>query len=206
MEDIVENQVEGLKDSIQSVKDYTENLVSQLREFIEEQIDTVKDMIDDVRDLVEEQINDLISRIKDFGKNIGNVINGGIVDPFIALFEAIGNVFAQLFNIIIELGEKVKSMPGCTFMYIFQGSIDAVFGIINWILPKFIEDFFKMIYRYTLKIPVDFIAEWSGYNDYYDKCYKFDVKSEVNSIKQSFNEASSEFKNSFGDMNFDDVF
>ena len=97
-------------------------------------------------------------------------------------------------------------MPGCTFMYIYQGSIDAIFGIINWILPKFIEDFFKLIYSYTLKIPVDFFAEWSGYNDYYDKCYKFDVKSEVNSIKQGLNEASREFKNSFGDMNFEDVF
>ena len=43
-------------------------------------------------------------------------------------------------------------------------------------------------------------------NDYYDKCYNFDVKSEVNSIKQGFNEASNEFKDSFGEMNFNNIF
>ena len=206
-----------VEDQIDIVKDFAEGLVADLRLFVEEQIDIVKGLIREARSFAEglvadlrlfvnQQIGSLVTRIKRFGKKIGSLVNNGIVDPFKTLFEAIGNIFVQLFNIIIELGEKVKSMPGCIFLYMVQGPIDLTFVIIRWILPKFIEDFFKLIYGYTLKVPLEFIAEWSGYNDYYDTCYKFDVKSEVNSMKSGFNQASSDFKDSFGDMNFNDIF
>ena len=210
LKDYVNRQIQIVKDFSQGLVDdlreFTEGIVYELRQFVEEQIDQVLELIQQVKEYSKGLVDGLVERIKAFGNNIGTVVNNGIVNPFKTLFEAIGNVFLQIFNILIELGEKVKSLPGCIFIYIYQGTLDAIFGIINWILPSFITNFFKMIYALTLKIPIDFIAEWTGYNDYYDKCYNFDVKSEVNSIKQGFNEASNEFKDSFGEMNFNNIF
>jgi hypothetical protein len=59
-------------------------------------------------------------------------------------------------------------------------------------------DIISTIYAYTLKIPVDFISYYIGYDDTYAKCYNFDVGDQVDSIKNGFNQAANEFKTNFG--------
>ena len=112
--------------------------------------------------------------------------------------EAIGNVFIQLFNILMEIGDKLKSLPGCSGVYMFQSVFNTINTIYKWIFPGFLVDIISTIYSYTLKIPLEFISSSIGYADAYDKCYKFDVGEEVDSIKSGFNQAANDFKTNFG--------
>ena len=61
------------------------------------------------------------------------------------------------------------------------------------------------IYAYTLKIPVAFINWLLGVDEWWDKCFNFNVDEETNSIVDKFNQVGPAFKNSFGKMDFKDL-
>jgi hypothetical protein len=147
----------------------------------------------------------LINKIKKFGENIGELIKGGIVTPFMTLFEAVGHMFVMTGNIAMKVIGKIKSLPNCSILYMFQSVFAIVNKIYKGILPGFLKDIMSTIYKYTLKMPLESISDWIGLTDWWDKCLSFNVDDEVNSIRSKFEQVGPAFKNSFGKMDFKDL-
>ena len=72
-------------------------------------------------------------------------------------------------------------------------------------MPNFLENFISTIYDYTLKIPLEYLSWLIGLDEWWSKCFSFDVNKEISSIKNKFNDANKEFKTTFGRMNFKDL-
>ena len=208
----IETKISALE---QKIMDKVEDKIGAITEKVDDAKEKIKDItvkIDDIFEkiakipaLIKEKIDWLIDKIKQLGENIGNVINGGIVDPFKLLFIAIGKVFVLLFVILKKLGHKLLTLPGCFILYWYKSIVDPIYAIYRWIMPNFIEDFIYTIYKYTLKIPIDFISWLFGLDKWWSKCFDFDVDKEVDSIKDAFNDAAKEFRSTFGEMNFKDL-
>lgn len=190
------NEIPGqITDVSNKITDATTNITSA--------IDTKISAIDTkIIDLEEKILGKVITKLNELGENIGNVINGGIVDPFKLLFIAIGEVFILLFVILKKVGGKIASIPGCFILYWYRSIADPIIGIYRWIMPNFIEDFIYTIYEYTLKVPIDFIIWLFGLDKWWSKCFDLEVDKEVDSIKDAFNDAAKEFRSTFGNMNF----
>ena len=166
----------------------------------------VKDTIKtELIDPIKEKLEGLIRKIKQLGENIGEVIKGGIVTPFMTLFEAIGHMFVMTGNIAMKVIDKIKTLPNCSILYIFQSLFATINAIYKYFIPGFLESIFSTIYAYTLKIPLEYMSRLVGLDKWWDKCLSFNVDDEVNSIRDKFNEVGPAFKDSFGKMNFKDL-
>ena len=178
------NSKNTVTDEIKGIKNVVTDEINDIR-------NTIKTVTDTLKTFVTEKILSVL-------KQIDEILYDSIIRPLKLLMEAIGNVFVQLFNILMEIGDKIKSLPGCSGVYMFQAVFNTINAIYEWIVPSFLVSIFSTIYAYTLKIPVDFISYYIGYDNTHDKCYKFDVGYEVDSIKNGFNQAANEFKTNFG--------
>ena len=101
-------------------------------------------------------------KIEKFAQNLGNLITRAIVDPFTALFGAFKNLFFQLYEILIKIGDKITSLPSCTALYMFQSVFGAIDGIYNYFVPAFLVSLISTIYAYTLQYPLSIISEMFG--------------------------------------------
>ena len=147
----------------------------------------------------------ITSKFQSVFVQMGDIFEDGLINPLLALFDGIGNVFVQLFHIMEKVGNKIVSLPGCIFIYI----IAEIFGILlffyRWIIPYFIRSFIYGIYEYTIKFIIVFILYIIGYTGAIDWCYEFNVKTQINSIKDGFAKINSEFKNNFGRLDFSKI-
>ena len=147
----------------------------------------------------------IIKKIERFGKNLVGLLKNAVVSPFMTLFRALGNMFTQVGHIIMKIIGKIKSLPNCSALYVYQ----SIFGIFKAIykkyMPNFLKDLIKTIYKYTLKIPLDWISKRIGLTDWWDKCFNFNVDDQVKSIKDKFKKVGPEFTSKFGHMNFKDL-
>jgi len=155
-----------------------------------------------IEGVIQSKVQWLIGKIEKFGENIGDLINGGIVTPFLTLFTAMGNVFVQSGDIIMQLINKIKTLPSCSALYMFQSVFGIVDAIYKYIIPGFLVSFISTIYAYTLKIPLEYISTLVGLTAWWDTCFNFNVDDEVNSIRDQFNKVGPAFINSFGHMDF----
>ena len=210
VEQKIMNQVEGKINAVkQTIKSDLIDPISGLIDKATKRIDNIVDQLEGIPQLIKDQIKDkmewVLGKIKQLGENIGNVITGGIVDPFKLLFVAIGNVFVQLFYILMKIGNKIKSLPGCSVLYMFQSVFATINAIYKYFMPGFLVSFFSTIYAYTLKIPLEYISSLFGLDDWWTKCFAFDVNKQIKSIKTKFNDANKEFKSTFGHMDFKEL-
>ena len=147
----------------------------------------------------------IIGKIERFGNNLIGLISDSIVSPFMTLFRAMGNLFEQIGGIASKVIDKIKSLPNCSALYMYQ----SIFGIFNAIykkyLPNFLKNIISTIYAYTLKIPLDWISIQIGLTLWWDKCFNFNVDQQVNSIRAGFNKVGPEFTSKFGHMNLKDL-
>lgn len=150
-------------------------------------------------------VNILTNKLKNVFKELGNVLNDGIVKPITQVFVGIGNIFMQIFNIFKEIGDKIVSLPNCIFTYAIKSTIDSVYFFYKKIMPKFIQSMFSFIYYYILSYIFDFIGYITGYDDSVKKCYGFNVSTEVDKIKNNLGKIQSSFKNDFGRLNFSKI-
>ena len=215
--------IDPIKDEVRDAKDKITWLIEQIKavpQLIKELVDIALNnfksaVIDPIKNLVDEArsnmrmvirfITQLPGKIKQFGENIGELLKVGLVDPFMTLFEAMGHMFVMTGNIVMKIIDKIKTLPNCSILYIFQSVYATVNAIYKAILPGFIVDIMSTIYTYTLKILVDFISWLFGLDEWWDKCLSFNVDDEVNSIKDKFDQVGPAFKNSFGKMDFKDL-
>jgi hypothetical protein len=54
------------------------------------------------------------------------------------------------------------------------------------------------LYKYTLGFIVDFISYITGYDEYYQKCYGFDVDDEVDKMNKEAGDVRKAFTKSWG--------
>ena len=72
-------------------------------------------------------------------------------------------------------------------------------------MPNFLRNIFSSIYYYTFRYIFNFIGNITGYTDSVQKCYGFNVSSEVDKMNSSLNKIQSSFKNDFGRLDFSKI-
>ena len=75
----------------------------------------------------------------------------------------------------------------------------------NKILPKFLRNIFSFIYKYTFRYVFEFIGYITGYDKSVQKCYGFNVSTQVDKINSSLTNMESSFKNDFGNLDFSQI-
>ena len=197
---MVDDALNGIKNEIgNGVKSQIKNATNELQNTIGSQImSTMKQ--------IESTFNDLI--VKKFVSvftQLGDILKKGIIDPLMALFTGIGDIFLQIFNIIKMIGDKIISLPTCMPFYMVNGFFSFMIGIIKYIVPGFIFDFFNNIYQWTFGIVINWVLDFIGWNDANRKCYAFNVDDEVSQMDQNLKDISNSFISGFGNINFNTI-
>jgi hypothetical protein len=144
-------------------------------------------------------------KLKSIFTQLGDIFNDGLIKPINDLFMGIGNIFVQIFGILQEIGNKIVQLPTCMLTYMIKSTADTVNYAYNKIMPKALQVPLSFIYKYTLGLIVEFIANITGFNDSVNKCYGFNVKSEITNIKSNLKDINRSFKDNFGDINFSKI-
>jgi hypothetical protein len=212
--DDVTKLAEKLPKQINSIDDKLMGKVNELGDKVNKNMqqigkDIEKNTVDKIEKMgkeIEKNTVDLFTnKLKSIFTQLGDIFNKGLVEPIIALFTGIGNIFVQIFGILEEIGNKIVQLPSCIFTYAIKSFFDSIDYLYSRIMPKFIRNPLSTIYSYTLGILVNFIAEITGYNDSVRKCYGFNVNSEVNKINSNLTDINKSFKKDFGNLNFSKI-
>ena len=150
-------------------------------------------------------VNIVTNKLKSIFTQFTDIFNNAIIKPLLALFNGIGNIFIQIFKILKEIGNKITSLPNCIFTYAIKETINSLNYIYNKIIPNFIKNILSFIYKYTFRYIFEFIGYITGYNESVQKCYGFNVSSEVDNINNSLNNIEKSFKSDFGNINFSKI-
>ena len=119
---------------------------------------TITNEIDDkLSNFLKEVENLVINKIKSFFTQFGDILNDGLVNPIIVLFEGIGYIFLAIFGILQEIVNKIISIPNCIIIYIFGTIIDTLYAIYRYICPNFIRKSINYIYDIIIQHAFDFI-------------------------------------------------
>jgi predicted PurR-regulated permease PerM len=157
------------------------------------------------KEIEKNTLNILTKKLGSIFIQIGDIFNKGIVQPILAVFNGIGNIFVQIFNILKEVGNKIVSLPNCIFTYAIKETINTFDYLYNRVLPKFVRNIFSFIYKYIFSYLFEFIGYITGYSSSVQKCYGFNVSNQVDKINSSLNNIESSFKNDFGRLDFSQI-
>jgi hypothetical protein len=194
--------IDPIKTEVSEAKEKIRGILAEIASIFE-QLAGIPDLI---RDKIEKKVEWLKTKIKRFGENIGDLVKGGLVDPFMTLFKAMGHMFVMTGKIAMKVIGKIKSLPNCSILYMFNTVFAAVNTVYKWIMPGFVVTFLSTMYGYTLKTPLEYISCWVGLTEWWNKCLSFNVDAETNSIIKKFNQVGPAFKDTFGNMDFKDLF
>lgn len=166
-------------------------------------MDQIPKQLEDMGKKIEENtINVLTNKLKSIFTQLGDMFYQGLILPLFTLFKAIINVFEQFGNILIQIGNKIGSLPGCIIIYAIQSTIDTMFFIYRQLVPGFIRSYLSIVYEYTLGYVFGFIGWITGYTAAVKSCYGFNVSDEVKRINKGFNDAGESFTKNFGKLDF----
>jgi hypothetical protein len=202
MFDDVKNITKVVGDVPDEINSIDKKLTQQVNNMGDEILKKTEEM---GKEIEKNTINILTNKLGSIFIQLGDIFNKGIVEPILAVFNGIGNIFVQIFNILKEIGNKIVSLPNCIFTYAIKESINTLDYFYNKIIPKFLRNIFSFIYRYTFRYLFEFIGYITGYDDSVQKCYGFNVSSEVDNINSSLNNIESSFKNDFGRLDFSQI-
>ena len=184
---------------INNIKNDVSNSVNK----VEQVGNTITNEIDDkLTSFLTKVENLVINKIKSFFTQFGNILNDGLVNPIIVLFEGIGYMFLAIFDILKEIANKIISLPSCILIYMFGTIIDTLYAIYAYICPNFIRKYINYMYNIIIQPPIDFILKITGFSSTINKCYSFNVNSEINKMQNQFSKINTTFKNDFGKLDF----
>ena len=192
--------IPGLSDMSNTI----DKLVS-VADDIPKEINNIKNDVSNSVNKVEQVGNTITNEIDDkltFFTQFGNILNDGLVNPIIVLFEGIGYMFLAIFDILKEIANKIISLPSCILIYMFGTIIDTLYAIYAYICPNFIRKYINYIYNIIIQPPIDFILKITGFSSTINKCYSFNVNSEINKMQNQFSKINTTFKNDFGKLDF----
>jgi hypothetical protein len=166
-------------------------------------MDQIPKQLEDMGKKIEENtINVLTKKLTSIFTQLGDMFYQGLILPLFELFKAIGQVFEQFGNILMTIGNKIGSLPGCIIIYAIQSTIDTIFFIYRKLVPGFIRSYLSIVYDYTLGYVFGFIGWITGYTAAYNSCYGFNVEDEVKRINKGFSNAGESFTKNFGKLDF----
>ena len=197
---LVDDALNGIKNEIKN------GVTSQIKNATNDLQNTIGSQIMSTMKQIESTFNDLIVKkfISVFSQ-IGDILKKGIIDPLMALFTGIGDIFVQIFNIIKMIGDKIISLPTCMPFYMVDSFFSFIIGMIKYVVPGFIFDFFNNIYQWTFGIVVNWFLDLIGWTDANQKCYSFNVDDEVSQMDQNLKDISNTFISGFGNINFSTI-
>jgi hypothetical protein len=143
--------------------------------------------------------------------------------PIVHFFAGFAKVFRELFEILMKIVNKIISLPACMPSYMISGMLNMMNTFYKLIVPKFIREFFKIIYNYIIVpmmtafyyvfiYPLEFILnlmgmsivkpvqEWRRKNK--KKCYDFNVDQQIKNMGRTFSKMAREFAKNFGRLDF----
>jgi hypothetical protein len=166
-------------------------------------MDQIPKQLEDMGKKIEENtINVLTKKLTSIFTQLGDMFYQGLILPLFELFKAIGQVFEQFGNILMTIGNKIGSLPGCIIIYAIQSTIDTIFFIYRKLVPGFIRSYLSIVYDYTLGYVFGFIGWLTGYTAAVKSCYGFNVSDEVKRINKGFSNAGESFTKNFGKLDF----
>ena len=197
---MVDDALNGIKNEIANgVKSQIKNATNELQNTIGSQImSAIKKIETTFNDLIVKKFISVFSQI-------GDILKKGIIDPLMALFTGIGDIFLQIFNIIEMIGDKIISLPNCMPFYMVNGFFSFIIGMIKYVIPGFIFDFFNNIYQWTFGIIVNWFLDFFGWTEANNKCNAFNVDEEVSQMDENLKDISNTFISGFGNINFNTI-
>lgn len=202
MFDDVKNITRIVKDVPSKINEIDDKLLKQVTRLgkeIEQKTETMGKQIQ------KNTVTFFTDKLKNIFVDIGNILKKGIINPILAVFTGIGNIFMQVFNILKEIGNKIVSLPNCIFTYAIKSTIDTLYFLYDKIMPNFLQNIFSSIYYYSFRYLFNFIGYITGYTDSVKKCYGFNVSTEVDKMNSSLKNIQSSFKNDFGRLDFSKI-
>jgi phage-related protein len=160
-------------------------MIDRLVEQIEKNINTVDKVTDNLKDVVnviENEIKDTISKLEDSIEiTINEIIK--IKSGFLKFINGVGDVFVQVFEIILKLLYFIGDLPKCLIWYI----IDAWDVFFRTVSPEWVvwltHHIFKLIFGIS-----KFILSIFGFDFDIDnkKCYSLNIEKEKDKLKDAF--------------------
>lgn len=200
------DDVKNISNVVNKIPDEINNIDAKLTQQVNNVASQIEKKTEKMGQEIEKKtISLLTDKLKSVFVQIGDIFNKGIIKPILTLFNGIGNIFIQIFNILKEIGNKIVTLPNCIMTYIINEIINTFNFIYNKIMPKFLKNIFSTIYRYTLRYIFNFIGYITGYSDSVDRCYGFNINTEVDKINSNLNTINKSFKNDFGHLDFSKI-
>jgi len=198
--DSIDNKLTGkVTEMSNKINDNVKNMGKEIEK------NTVEKMEQIGKQIEKNTIDIFTNKLKSIFTQLGDMFNKGLIKPILNLFIGIGNIFVQIFGILQEIGNKITQLPNCIFTYAIKSTIDSVNYLYNKIIPKVIRTPLSYLYKYTLGIIIEFIANITGYNENVQKCYGFNINTQIDKINSNLNDIDNSFKNNFGDINFSKI-
>ena len=200
IKNIINSEIDAIKNDIQNT------LMGQIDTMKTGIQDNLENEINNMTSKVTDDINTtLISKFTSFFTQIGNIFQNAIIQPILAFFMGIGDIFLQLFNILKMIADKIGSLPNCIPFYIFDTITSFIISTIKKILPTFIFNFFNNLYNLTLGVIVIWFLDFIGWTDADRRCYAFNTDSEISKMKDDTENIGNTFTSGFGDINFSNI-
>ena len=150
----------------------------------------------------------LVDYISKLYKAINESIQLGIIAPFKALSLGISIIFVQLFDILLEIAKKIRSLPVCLPRY----WIDGLGNLLALFIPEFVKSFFNtfifplfILIKIYLLLPLVYFLDklGFGFSDYLKtsgSCYSFDVDKQINEMQNIGSSIQTSFQKNFGKL------
>jgi hypothetical protein len=200
------SDVKNITKVVGTIPNEINNIENKLNQQVNNMGNQIKKQTEEMgKEIEKNTLNILTKKLGSIFIQIGDIFNKGIIEPILAVFNGIGNIFVQIFNILKEVGNKIVSLPNCIFTYAIKETINTFNYLYNKILPKFLKNIISFIYRYTFRYVFEFIGYITGYNTSVQKCYGFNVSSQVDNINSSLNKIQTSFKTEFGHLDFSKI-
>lgn len=205
----IDNMFDDIKDVTKGVKEIPNEINNIDKKFTEKITDVgtklEKKTEEMGKEIEKKVVNILTEKLKSIFVQLGDIFNDGLIKPILNLFVGIGNIFIQIFNILKQIGYKIGSLPGCIMTYAIKETIDTFDFIYNKIMPNFLKNIISFVYKYTLRYIFEFIGYITGYNDSIERCYGFDISTNVDKINSNLTDIDTSFKKDFGQLNFSSI-
>ena len=161
-------------------------MINKLVKEIEKNINVVDKVVDSLKDIVnviEDEIKNAISKLEDIVKiAIDEIMK--IKRGFLKFIKGVGNIFVQLFEIILKILYFIGDLPNCLIWYVLD-AWDLFFRSMapDWVL--WFTD--NAVFRFILEI-FKFILSIFGFNFNLNnkKCYTLDVSKQTKIMEKSF--------------------
>ena len=184
--------------------------ISMMTDKLPQEINNINTTIDKkfeaINNNIEKQTTDILSnKLTSIFSQLKDIFNEGIVIPLKVLFQGIGEMFIQIFNILIIISKKIISLPMCILPYIIIEIGNIFNAIYKAIIPKFLRPFLNFLYTYTFGILFGLIGYLFGWDNIYKTCYGFNISSEINNMNKQFKNISTAFNKDFGNLDFSKI-